>query len=130
MKQRSLGTSGLQVSAIGLGSMGISQNYGRPMQRADAIKFLRAVDHGVTFFDTAEAYGPCANEELKGEALEAVRDQVVIATKFGLAIAGTVSTTADSQPEHIREVTEASLRRLRTDYIDLFYQHRVTRRCR
>jgi len=125
MKKRMLGTSGLEISAIGLGCMGISFGLGKPMEKADAIALLRAaVDHGVTFFDTAEAYGPFANEELVGEALVNVRDRVVIATKFGFKN-GVTSQGPDSRPERIREVAEASLRRLRTDRIDLFYQHRV-----
>jgi len=125
MKKRMLGTSGLEISAIGLGCMGISFGLGKPMEKADAIALLRAaVDHGVTFFDTAEAYGPFANEELVGEALVNVRDRVVIATKFGFKN-GVTSQGLDSRPERIREVAEASLRRLRTDRIDLFYQHRV-----
>ncbi len=125
MKKRLLGTSGLEVSAIGLGCMGISFGLGKPMEKADAIALLRAaVDRGVTFFDTAEAYGPFTNEELVGEALAHVRDRVVIATKFGFKN-GATSQGLDSRPERIREVAEASLRRLRTDRIELFYQHRV-----
>lgn len=129
MKKRSLGKSGLEVSEIGLGCMGISVGYGAAMDRADGIKLIRgAVDKGVTFFDTAEVYGPFINEELVGEALEPVRDQVVIATKFGWAKQANDEgwwTGLDSRPEHIKEVAEASLKRLRTDRIDLFYQHRV-----
>ena len=127
MKKRTLGRSGLEVSAIGLGCMGISQSYGRPMENADAIRFLReAVDHGVTFFDTAEAYGPFKNEEVLGEALAPVRGKVVIATKFGFDFSGgNGPRVVNSRPEHIREVADASLKRLRTDHIDLFYQHRV-----
>ena len=129
MKKRSLGKSGLEVSEIGLGCMGISVGYGAAMDRADGIKLIRgAVDKGVTFFDTAEVYGPFINEELVGEALEPVRDQVVIATKFGWAKQESDEgwwTGLDSRPEHIKEVAEASLKRLRTDRIDLFYQHRV-----
>ncbi|THD43329.1 MAG: aldo/keto reductase [Bradyrhizobium sp.] len=126
MKKRTLGKSGIEVSAIGLGCMGISQFYGAPMEKADAIRFLRsAVDHGVTFFDTAEAYGPFANEELLGEALAPVRDQVVIATKFGFDFTDGRTSGVNSKPQHIREVTEASLKRLRTDHIDVLYQHRV-----
>ncbi len=127
MQKRKLGKSGLEVSAIGLGCMGISQSYGQPMETGDAITFLRsAVERGITFFDTAEAYGPFKNEEVIGEALQPVRDQVVIATKFGINIdaAGGKSGT-NSRPEHIRAVAEASLKRLRTDCIDIFYQHRV-----
>ena len=125
MKQRVLGKSGLEVSAIGLGCMGISFAYGRPMDREPAIALIRrAFDAGVTFFDTAEAYGPFANEELVGEALAPLRDQVVIATKFGFKN-GVSAAGMDSRPERIREVAEASLKRLKTDRIDLFYQHRV-----
>jgi aryl-alcohol dehydrogenase-like predicted oxidoreductase len=126
MKTRTLGKSGLEVSAIGLGCMGMSQSYGQPMQTADAVRLIRAAfERGVTFFDTAEVYGPFTNEEVVGEALEPIRDQVVLATKFGIDIAGTGPSGMDSRPEHIRNVVEASLRRLRTDYIDLLYQHRV-----
>jgi aryl-alcohol dehydrogenase-like predicted oxidoreductase len=122
---RTLGASGLDVSTIGLGCMGLSYGYGPPTDRNDAITLLRgAVDRGVTLFDTAEAYGPFANEELLGEALEPVRDRVVLATKFGFA-GGTAGPGLDSRPERIREVVEGSLRRLRTDRIDLLYQHRV-----
>lgn len=120
--------AGLQVSAIGLGAMGMSQSYGpNPGSREDMIGVLRsALDHGVTLIDTAEVYGPYVNEELVGEALEPVRDQVVIATKFGWHIEEDGRYTGvDSRPEQIRRVAEASLRRLRTDVIDLFYQHRV-----
>lgn len=125
MHTRTLG-QGLEVSAIGLGAMGMSQSYGpNPGTRDDMVAVLRsALDAGVTFFDTAEVYGPYVNEELVGEALEPVRDQVVIATKFGFRIEGG-ATGLDSHPEHIRAVADASLKRLRTDYIDLFYQHRV-----
>ncbi|MFE6734026.1 aldo/keto reductase [Microbacterium sp. NPDC057650] len=123
MQKRTLG-QGLEVSAIGLGCMGMSHAYGpNPGSREDMIAVLRgAVDLGVTLFDTAEVYGPYVNEELVGEALAPVRDQVVIATKFGFQIGG---HGLDSRPEHIREVVDASLRRLRTDVIDLLYQHRV-----
>jgi aryl-alcohol dehydrogenase-like predicted oxidoreductase len=115
MKKRVLGKSGLEVSAIGLGCMGISFGLGKPMEKAAGIALLReAVDRGVTFFDTAEAYGPFANEELVGEALASVRDRVVIATKFGFKN-GVTSQGLDSRPERIREVADASLRRLRTD---------------
>lgn len=126
MHTRILG-QGLQVSAIGLGVMGMSQSYGpNPGDRSDMIAVLRgAVDLGVTFFDTAEVYGPYVNEELLGEALQPLRDQVVIATKFGWDIADGKSVGLDSRPEQIRRVADASLRRLRTDVIDLFYQHRV-----
>ncbi|WP_386068997.1 aldo/keto reductase [Tahibacter sp. UC22_41] len=127
MKTRFLGRSGLAVSEIGLGCMGLSHAYGPATDRRAAIGLIRnAVDRGVTFFDTAEIYGPFANEEIIGEALEPVRDRVVIATKFGFDT--TSPDTRDqlnSRPEHIRAVTEASLKRLRTDVIGLFYQHRV-----
>ena len=131
MEIRKLGNSGLEVSALGLGCMGMSFSYGPPKDKQEMIVLLRkAVELGITFFDTAEAYGPFINEELVGEALAPMRDQVVIATKFGF------DTTVDprgtkgapklnSRPEHIREVAEASLNRLKTDVIDLFYQHRV-----
>jgi aryl-alcohol dehydrogenase-like predicted oxidoreductase len=127
MQKRQLGRSGLEVSAIGLGCMGMSQSYGLPADPQDMIALVRAaVERGVTFFDTAEAYGPYKNEELVGEALAPVRDQVVIATKFGHAFGTEFSHLGlDSRPEHIRQVAEASLQRLRTDRIDLFYQHRV-----
>ena len=125
MKKRVLGKSGLEVSAIGLGCMGISFGYGQPMEKGAAIALLRqAFELGVTFFDTAEAYGPFANEELLGEALAPIRDNVVIATKFGFKD-GNAHSGLDSRPEHIREVADDALRRLRTDRIDLFYQHRV-----
>lgn len=126
MHTRTLG-QGLEVSAIGLGAMGMSQSYGpNPGSREDMIGVLRgAVDRGVTFVDTAEVYGPYVNEELVGEALEPVRDRVVVATKFGWDIRDGASVGLDSRPEQIRRVAEASLRRLRTDVIDLFYQHRV-----
>ncbi len=126
MQKRQLGTRGLEVSAIGLGCMGISFSYGTPLPVADGVRLIRAaVDRGVTFFDTAEVYGPFSNEEVVGEALQPVRDQVVIATKFGIDIAGRGTSGMDSRPRHIREVVEASLKRLRTDHIDLLYQHRV-----
>ena len=126
MHARSLG-QGLQVSAIGLGCMGMSQSYGpNPGSRDDMIAVLRdAVDEGVTFFDTAEVYGPYVNEELVGQALEPLRDAVIIATKFGWNIRDGSIVGLDSRPEQIRRVAEESLRRLRTDVIDLFYQHRV-----
>ena len=126
MHTRTLG-QGLEVSAVGLGCMGMSQSYGpNPGSRDEMIGVLRgAVDAGVTFFDTAEVYGPYVNEELVGEALQSLRDQVVIATKFGWRIEGGSSVGLDSRPEQIRRVADASLRRLRTDAIDLFYQHRV-----
>jgi aryl-alcohol dehydrogenase-like predicted oxidoreductase len=125
MQHRFLGSSNLQVSAIGLGCMGLSHAYGPPLEKKDAVALIRAaVERGVTFFDTAEVYGPFTNEEVVGEALVPVRDQVVIATKFGFKNAK-VDTGVDSRPENIRAVTEASLRRLKTDRIDLLYQHRV-----
>ena len=129
MEMRTLGSSGLTVSAIGLGCMGMTSAYGPPANRQDMIALLRtAVDRGVTLFDTAEAYGPFANEELVGEALAPVRDRVVIATKFGFDIdmkTGERRGGVNSHPAHIKAVAEASLKRLRTDTIDLFYQHRV-----
>src|SRR6187402_3185634 len=124
MNHRQLGA--LDVSALGLGCMPLSSGYGQPPDRQSAIALIReAVDRGVTLFDTAEAYGPFANEELVGEALAPVRDKVVIATKFGFKFEGGKQAGLDSRPLHIREVVEASLRRLRTDRIDLLYQHRV-----
>jgi aryl-alcohol dehydrogenase-like predicted oxidoreductase len=126
MQKRRLGNSGLEVSAIGLGCMGISQSYGAPMATPDAVKLIRAAfERGVTFFDTAEVYGPYTNEAVVGEALQPIRDEVAIATKFGIDIAGAGPSGMDSRPEHIRDVVEASLKRLRTDRIDLLYQHRV-----
>jgi aryl-alcohol dehydrogenase-like predicted oxidoreductase len=128
MQKRKLGKSGLEVSAIGLGCMGMSFGYGPPMDRQEGIGLIRAaVERGVTFFDTAEVYGPFTNEELVGEALEPFRGQVVIATKFGWKIDpnSRKSVGLDSRPEHIKEVAAASLKRLRVDAIDLFYQHRV-----
>jgi aryl-alcohol dehydrogenase-like predicted oxidoreductase len=127
MRKRELGREGLEVSAIGLGCMGLTSNYEPPAARAEAVSLIRAaVERGVTFFDTAEAYGPYKNEEIVGEALAPFRDQVVIATKFGHRFGGELSQLGvDSRPEHIREVADASLKRLRTDRIDLFYQHRV-----
>lgn len=125
MQKRKLGISGLEVSAIGLGCMGLSFGYGPATEKSEAIALIRAaVEQGVTFFDTAEAYGPFANEELLGEALAPVREQVVIATKFGFK-GGKPLDGVDSRPENIRNVAEASLKRLNTDVIDLFYQHRV-----
>ncbi|MEV5716874.1 aldo/keto reductase [Amycolatopsis mediterranei] len=126
METRILGTD-LRVSAIGLGCMGMSQSYGPLPGRRDAVALIRAaVERGVTFFDTAEVYGPFTNEEIVGEALEPVREQVVIATKFGFAFdADGRQTGLSSRPEHVKQVADASLRRLRTDTIDLFYQHRV-----
>ncbi len=126
MDTRELGRSGLRVSALGFGCMGISFGYGPATSRQDGLAIIRAaVDGGVTFFDTAEAYGPYANEELVGEAIAPVRDQVVVATKFGFSFKGSRQAGLDSRPAHIREVAEASLKRLRTNRIDLFYQHRV-----
>src|SRR5213082_540334 len=126
MKKRELGKSGLAVSAIGLGCMGMSSGYGPPKDKQEMIKLLRdAVERGVTFFDTAEVYGPFTNEELVGEALAPLRDRVVIATKFGFKIENGKQAGLDSRPAHIKEVAEASLKRLKTDVIDLFYQHRV-----
>lgn len=128
MKKRALGRSGLEVSAIGLGCMGMSAAFGPPMDRGEAIRLIRAaVDRGVTFFDTAEVYGPYVNEELVGEALRPVRDQVVIATKFGFDLEGSGGFARKplSRPEHIRKVVDGSLKRLQTDHIDLYYQHRV-----
>ena len=125
MRKRALGRSGLEVSALGLGCMGLSYGYGPATDKQGGIRLIRAaVERGVTFFDTAEAYGPFANEELVGEALEPYRDRVVIATKFGFRN-GHVDAGLDSRPEHIRHVVATSLRRLRTDHIDLLYQHRV-----
>jgi aryl-alcohol dehydrogenase-like predicted oxidoreductase len=129
MQKRTLGRSNLEVSAIGLGCMGMSFGYGPAADKQAMVSLIRsAVERGVTFFDTAEVYGPFTNEELVGEALAPVRDRVVIATKFGWAPdpnGGPGWSVLDSRPEHIKEVAEASLKRLRTDVIDLFYQHRV-----
>ena len=126
MKKRTLGKGGLEVSAIGLGCMGISQSYGTPLPTADGVKLIRdAFERGITFFDTAEVYGPFKNEEVVGEALEPIRDQVVIATKFGFDISG--GGAPSSRPEMIRAAVEGSLKRLRTDHIDLLYQHRIDR---
>jgi aryl-alcohol dehydrogenase-like predicted oxidoreductase len=127
MKMRKLGKSGLQVSTLGLGCMGMSGNLGDPHDKSEMIKLIRfAVDKGVNFFDTAEVYGPYANEELVGEALAPVRDKVVIATKFGFNIrAGSQFYDPDSSPEQIAKAVDGSLKRLRTDRIDLLYQHRV-----
>jgi aryl-alcohol dehydrogenase-like predicted oxidoreductase len=125
MQTRKLGSTGLEVSAIGLGCMGLSFGYGPATERDAAIALIRAaVERGVTFFDTAEVYGPFTNEEVVGEALAPFRDKVVIATKFGFDVGG-VQGALNSRPEHIKAVAEASLKRLRTDVIDLFYQHRV-----
>lgn len=128
MKKRTLGKSGLEVSAIGFGCMGLNFGYGHALAKQDAVEMIRAAyDRGVTFFDTAEVYGPFTNEELVGEALASVRDKVVIATKFGFDIdpATGKQSGMNSRPAHIREVADASLKRLKTDRIDLFYQHRV-----
>jgi aryl-alcohol dehydrogenase-like predicted oxidoreductase len=128
MQTRNLGKSNLEVSALGLGCMGMSTSYGPAGDKQEMISVIRcAVEQGVTFFDTAEVYGPFVNEELVGEALQPVRDRVVIATKFGWKIdpATRKPVGLDSRPEHIKEVADASLKRLRTDRIDLFYQHRV-----
>jgi aryl-alcohol dehydrogenase-like predicted oxidoreductase len=129
MKKRTLGKSGLEVSALGLGCMSMSSGYGPAGDKGEMIRLIRrAHDLGVTHFDTAEAYGPFANEELVGEALEPIRDKVVIATKFGFDInleTGARTGGTNSRPEHIKLVADASLKRLRTDHIDLFYQHRV-----
>jgi aryl-alcohol dehydrogenase-like predicted oxidoreductase len=124
MQKRKLGNSNLEVSALGLGCMGMSDSYGPPKDKQEMIALLRsAVERGLTFFDTAEVYGPFTNEELVGEALSPLRDQVVIATKFGFKL--DPSGGVDSRPEHIREVAESSLKRLKVESIDLFYQHRV-----
>jgi len=125
MQTRILGRGGLQVSALGLGCMGLNHSYGPPLDKPAAIALIRAaVDKGVTLFDTAEVYGPYINEEVVGEALAPVREQVAIATKFGWKI-GDPAGGLDSRPQHIRAVVQASLKRLRTDHIDLLYQHRV-----
>jgi aryl-alcohol dehydrogenase-like predicted oxidoreductase len=128
MQKRKIGNN-LEVSAIGLGCMGMSTSYGSPPDKQEMISLLRAAyERGITFFDTAEVYGPFKNEELVGEALAPVRNQVVIATKFGFKLDPTGERAwvgLDSRPEHIKEVAETSLKRLRTDVIDLFYQHRV-----
>ncbi len=127
MKSRKLGRAGLEVSALGLGCMGMSQSYG-PADDAESVATIhRALELGCNFFDTAEAYGPLRNEELLGRALAGRRDRAVIATKFGFRIAEGARAGLDSRPEHIREAVEGSLARLRTDYIDLLYQHRVDR---
>jgi aryl-alcohol dehydrogenase-like predicted oxidoreductase len=128
MQKRKLGNSGLEVSAIGFGCMGLNFSYGHALADQDSVALIRAAfERGVTFFDTAEVYGPFTNEEIVGEALRPVRDQVVIATKFGFDIDPETKQNRglNSRPEHIREVAEASLKRLKTDVIDLFYQHRV-----
>jgi aryl-alcohol dehydrogenase-like predicted oxidoreductase len=125
LKMRTLGTQGLEVSALGLGCMGMSQSYGVRNDPESFATIDRAIELGVTFFDTAEVYGPFHNEELLGRALKARRDQVVVATKFGFRIEAGKIAGLDSRPEHVREVVDASLRRLATDRIDLLYQHRV-----
>src|SRR6201988_3154020 len=126
MQKRKLGKSNLQVSALGLGCMGLSFGFGPAVDKQQGISLIRAaVERGVTFFDTAEGYGPFTNEELVGEALAPFRRSVVIATKFGFKIENGKQAGLDSRPEHIKEVAEASLKRLKTDVIDLFYQHRV-----
>jgi aryl-alcohol dehydrogenase-like predicted oxidoreductase len=134
MQERKLGNSNLEVSAIGLGCMGMSQSYPPIPDRQQSLALLRAaVERGITLFDTAEVYGPFHNEELVGEALSGLRDQVVIATKFGFALNADGSRTGqglNSRPEHIQQVADASLKRLKTDRIDLFYQHRVDPPCR
>jgi aryl-alcohol dehydrogenase-like predicted oxidoreductase len=129
MQKRKLGNSNLEVSALGLGCMGLSAAYGQPLDKQDAISLIRAaVERGITFFDTAEVYGPFVNEEVVGEALAPYREQVVIATKFGFKIDPATARMlggVDSRPQHVKEVADASLKRLKTDRIDLFYQHRV-----
>src|SRR5271169_5913234 len=130
MQKRRLGKSGLEVSAVGLGCMGMSFSYGPPKDKQEMTTLLRAaVERGVTFFDTAEVYGPFINEELVGEALAPFRKQVVIATKFGFDLSGSDhrpgAAGLNSRPEHIKQAAEGSLKRLKTDVIDLYYQHRV-----
>jgi len=125
LTKRKLGRQGLEVSALGLGCMGMSQSYGEFDDQESLATLDRAIELGVTFFDTAEAYGPFTNEELLGRAFKGRRDRVIIATKFGFRFDGSQLVGVDSRPEHVKEVTEASLRRLRTDHIDLLYQHRV-----
>jgi aryl-alcohol dehydrogenase-like predicted oxidoreductase len=126
MKKRKLGKSGLEVSALGFGCMGLNAAYGQPMDKKDAVALVRsAVEKGITFFDTAEVYGPYTNEEIVGEALAPLRDQVIIATKFGFNIQDGKMAGVVSRPEHIKTVVEASLKRLNIDTIDLLYQHRV-----
>src|ERR687890_2493517 len=125
LEQRQLGSQGLTVASLGLGCMGMSQSYGVPDDTESIATIHRALELGVTLFDTAEAYGPYTNEELLGRAFKGRRSQAVIATKFGFRLEGNKLTGVDSRPHHIKQVAEASLRRLGTDYIDLFYQHRV-----
>ena len=130
MQKRKLGKSSLEVSALGLGCMSMSYGYGPPGDKQKMIEVIRAaVARGITFFDTAEIYGPFTNEELVGEALAPFRAQVAIATKFGFKIVDGKQAGLDSRPEHIKEVAEASLKRLQVESIDLFYQHRVDPRC-
>lgn len=125
MQKRKLGNNGPEVSAMGLGCMGMSFGYGAPADKKEMIALIRnAVESGITFFDTAEVYGPFVNEELVGEALQPFKNEVVIATKFGFNV-GEIGSGLNSRPEHIREVVEASLKRLRVEAIDLLYQHRV-----
>ena len=125
LAKRKLGRHGLEVSAIGLGCMGMSQSYGPADEKESVATLNRAIELGVTFFDTAEAYGPFTNEELLGRVLKPHRDKIVIATKFGFKLENGKTVGVDSRPAHIREVVEASLKRLQTDRIDLLYQHRV-----
>lgn len=125
LTSRKLGQQGLEVSCLGLGCMGMSHAYGKPDDVGSAATIDRAIELGITLFDTAEAYGSFTNEELLGRSLKSKRNQVVIATKFGFKFDGKSRSATDSRPVHIREVTEASLRRLQTDHIDLLYQHRV-----
>ena len=127
LKKRKLGKQGLEVSEIGLGCMGMSQSYGTPDDAESIATVHRAIELGVTFFDTAEVYGPYKNEELLGRALKGKREKVVIATKFGFSIVNGKMQGANSQPDHIRQVVDESLKRLGTNYIDLLYQHRVDR---
>jgi aryl-alcohol dehydrogenase-like predicted oxidoreductase len=127
LKQRKLGSQGLQVSELGLGCMGMSWSYGVPDERESLATLDRALELGINFFDTAEAYGPYKNEELLGRAFKGRRDQVIIATKFGFRFEGGKLVGTDSRPEHVKEVAEASLRRLGAGHIDLFYQHRIDR---
>src|ERR1700686_4280445 len=128
MQKRKLGKSNLEVSVLGLGCMGLSFGFGPPVEKKEGISLIRAaVEHGITFFDTAEIYGPYTNEELVGEALAPFREQVVIATKFGFKVDPHTGKQVglDSRPQHIKEVADASLKRLKSNVIDLFYQHRV-----